>query len=154
MEKNPSKFTLVIIGGFFLSALFLFFWQFHWDTTKIRLAGTDLHVLVAKTPKQWEKGVGGRKSLEPYDGMLFVFSSSRRQAMVMRDTLFPLDIVWLQKGVVVDMAPQIQPEIGVKEALLTRYYPRDNANMVLELPAGWLSHHSLKIGDLLSVIKE
>lgn len=154
MEQGPSKFTLVIIAGFFLSAIFLFFWQYHWDTATIRLSDTNLHVLVAKTPKQWFRGVGGRQSLAPYDGMLFLFSDSTRQGIVMRDTLFPLDIIWLQKGVVVDMAPNVPTEISRTEEQLTRYYPRSAANMVLEVPQGWLAAHPLKIGDSLSVVKE
>lgn len=149
-EKGPSKFTFVVIAAFFLSAIFLFFWQYHWPTVTVQLAHTKLEVLVAKTPKHWYEGVGGRKSLEPYDGMLFLFDGSSRQAMVMRDTLFPLDIIWLDHGVVVDIAPHVQPEIDRPEAQLTRYYPRANANMVLELPAGWVLEHGLKIGDLLS----
>ncbi len=150
MEKGPSKFTLVVIAGFFLSAIFLFFWQYHWDTATIRIADTNLEVLVAKTPKHWYQGAGGRQNFEPYQGMLFLFDGLSRQPMVMRDTLFSLDIVWLDHGVVVDIAPHVPTEIGHSEAQLTRYYPRANANMVLELPAGWVSQHGLKIGDRLS----
>ncbi|OGH66403.1 MAG: hypothetical protein A3B90_00115 [Candidatus Magasanikbacteria bacterium RIFCSPHIGHO2_02_FULL_41_13] len=153
MEKGPSKFTFVVVAAFFLSALFLFFWQYHWPTETIHLSDSNLHVLVAKTPKHWYTGVGGRKSLEPYDGMLFLFDGSSRQAMLMRDTLFPLDIIWLDRGIVVDMAPNVQTEIGRSEKQLTRYYPRAPANMVLEVPAGWLAEHSLKIGDKLSLTK-
>ena len=85
--------------------------------------------------------------------MLFLFDGSSRQAMLMRDTLFPLDIIWLDRGIVVDMAPNVQTEIGRSEKQLTRYYPRAPANMVLEVPAGWLAEHSLKIGDKLSLTK-
>lgn len=153
MEKGPSKFSLVVVAGFFLSALFLFFWQYHWPTATIHLSDSNLDVLVAKTPKHWYTGVGGRKSLDPYDGMLFLFDGANRQAMVMRDTLFPLDIIWLNQGVVVDMAANIPTEIGRGEDQFTRYYPRVAANMVLEVPAGWLAEHSLKIGDKLSLTK-
>jgi uncharacterized membrane protein (UPF0127 family) len=147
MEKGPSKFSLLIIIGFFASAIFMFFWQFHWSSTEIVLSGQILDVLVAKTPTQWHKGVGGRQSLEPHDGMLFVFGESSRQTIVMRDTLFPLDIIWLEKGVVVDMAPNVPTEIGKAESELRRYHPRSAGNMVLELPAGWIDAHGLKIGD-------
>ena len=64
-----------------------------------------------------------------------------------------MDIIWLDRGVVVDMAPNVQTEVGRSEAQLTRYYPRAAANMVLEVPAGWLAEHSLKIGDKLSLTK-
>ncbi len=154
MEKGPSKFSLVIIIGFFASALFMFFWQFHWSKATIELSGQKLEVLVAKTPKQWHKGVGGRESLAPYDGMLFIFGESLRQTIVMRDTLFALDIIWLEKGVVVDMAPNVPTEIGKVEAELLRYSPRMAGNMVLELPAGWIDAYGLKIGDKMTVIDE
>lgn len=154
MEKGPSKFSLLIIIGFFASAVFMFFWQFHWSKATIGLSNQTLEVLVAKTPSQWHKGVGGKESLEPYDGMLFIFSESSRQTMVMRDTLFPLDIVWLEKGVVVDMAPNVPTEIGKAEAELRRYHPRSPGNMVLELPAGWIDTYGLKIGDKMVVIDE
>jgi len=154
MTQGPSKFSLVIIIGFFAAAIFMFFWQHHWDTVTVHLADRNLEVLVAKTPKQWYKGVGGRESLQPYDGMLFLFPESRRQAIVMRDTLFPLDIIWLERGVVIDIAPNVPTEIGKSETELRRYHPRASGNMILEVPAGWTQKYGLKIGDKLTVVSE
>ncbi len=154
MEKPISKLSVAVIIVFFAAAIFLFFLQYRWPTATVQLSGQTLEVLVAKTPKHWHKGVGGRQSLEPYHGMLFVFGESRQQSIVMRDTLFPLDIVWLEKGVVVDMAPNVPTEIGKPEAELRRYIPRAPGNMVLELPAGSIATYGLKIGDKMSVIQE
>ena len=154
MTQGPSKFSLIIILGFFAAAIFMFFWQYHWDTATVHLTDQNLKVLVAKTPKQWHKGVGGRESLQPYDGMLFLFPESRRQAIVMRDTLFPLDIIWLDRGTVIDIAPNVPTEIGKSETELRRYHPRAAASMILEVPAGWTQKYGLKIGDKLTVVSE
>lgn len=154
MQKSPSKFSFVIIIGFFAAAVILFLLQYRWPTATVQLSGQNLDVLVAKTPKHWHKGVGGRQSLEPHDGMLFVFGETARHGIVMRDTLFPLDIVWLDKGVVVDIAANVQTEIGKPERELRQYYPRVASTMVLELPAGWVAEYGLKIGDKLVVIEE
>ena len=67
----------------------------------------------------------------------------------MRGMRFPIDIVWLSDGVVVDIAPSVPIEPGVPEADLRVYYPRLKANTVIELPAGWAEGHGLKIGDEL-----
>lgn len=149
-----SKFAIFVVIVFFVSTLFLWFSQLRFDHSEISLAGTKMEVLLAKTPRQWQKGVGGMETLAPYDGMLFLFPEFSRHTMVMRDTLFPLDIIWFDRGVVVDMAPNIPLEPHKKEEDLTRYYPRVNANMVLEVPAGFVEKKGLKIGDKLSVLSE
>ena len=127
------------------------FWKYHWSTTEISLKGQNLNVLVAKTIYQHRKGLGGRKSLSPYDGMLFVFQFSRKEGFVMRDMKFPIDIVWFDGGKVVDIAPNL-PLDNVPEEQLRRYYPRADANVVLELPAGWAMAHELKIGNRLEIV--
>lgn len=145
--SNRLKVFAVI---FILAAIFLQFWKYHWSTAEISLKGQNLNVLVAKTIYQHTKGLGGRSTLAPYDGMLFLFQFSRKEGFVMRDMKFPIDIVWFDNGVVVDIAPNL-PLDNAPEEQLHRYYPRAKANVVLELPAGWALAHGLKIGDTLQV---
>lgn len=125
-------------------------YRFYWPTATIVVAGQELKVLVADNAYRQEKGLGGRDSLEN-DGMLFLFPNFAPYVFVMRNTNFPLDIIWFSGGVVVDIAPNVQPEPGVKEADLKRYVPRKPANMVLETRAGWALEQGLKLGDTLRV---
>lgn len=118
------------------------------------LKGEPLLVQIARTPYHHKKGLGGRESLGKYDGMLFIFQFSGRVGIVMRDMEFPIDIVWLNKGEVVDIAPNVPIEPDVSEEELTRYYPRKNADLALELPGGWMESHDLRIGDVLTVVGE
>jgi uncharacterized membrane protein (UPF0127 family) len=72
----------------------------------------------------------------------------------MRDMKFPIDIVWFNDGVVVDIASFIKPEFDVPEEDLMIYLPRMEANVVLELPAGWTVRNDLKIGDKITLVEE
>lgn len=149
--KSPSLKIKIFGAVFVLAVIILQFTKFHWPDAQVTLKDVPLNVLVAKNAYQQEKGLGGRDSLAPYDGMLFPFSFPARYGFVMRDMTFPIDIVWLNAGVVVDIAPNVQPEPGVAEEQLRRYLPRAEANLVIELPAGWVQAHNLQIGDRLVV---
>ena len=154
MTTKLGKLNLIIIIIFALSVVGLKIWQYHWSDINVELKNKTLHVLVAKTPYQHNRGLGGRDSLEEYDGMLFIFTLPRRVGIVMRDMAFPLDIVWLNDSKVVDFASNVPIEPGVAEEDLKIYYPRLEADLVLELPAGWAKTNELKIGDAISLTKK
>lgn len=153
-KKTFKKKHIIFLVIFFLCLGFAKLWQYHWSDAVISLAGENLHVLVAKNNYQQYRGLGKRDSLDGYDGMLFLYSSERQHAIVMREMRFDIDIIWLNRGVVVDFAPNVLIEPNVPNANLLRYQPRTNANMVLEVPAGWVDKVGLKIGDRLELIKE
>lgn len=133
---------------------FLKIQQIRWPDALVQLRGKELNVLVAKTPSHRFTGLGGRESLGEYNGMLFLFYTHRKHGIVMRDMKFPIDIVWLDRGRVVDVAAHIPLEPHTAEQDLRIYYPRKEANLVLELPAGWTVDHELKIGDRMEVLDE
>lgn len=151
--KPPTKKIKIFGVVFIIAVLALQFTKYNWGEAQVELKGVPLNVLVAKNAYQQEKGLGGREGLAPYDGMLFRFEFPARYGFVMRDMTFPIDIVWLNAGEVVDIAPRVQPEPGVPNDQLRRYLPRAQANLVLELPAGWTEAKGLQIGDRLTVAK-
>lgn len=156
MKHRPwsTKKTLVYGIIFFIGLGFSFGWQrWHWPTTTIRLAGQNLDVQIAQSIYQQKKGLGDRKSIAPYDGLLFSFVLLDKHGFIMRDMNFPIDIIWFQNGKVVDIASNIQPEPGVDEYELRVYYPRTNANLVLEVEAGWAAENGLKIGDFMELVE-
>jgi uncharacterized protein len=154
MKKSKlGKINLIILAIFVVSALGLKVWQYHWTTELVTLKDEPLLVQIAKTPYHHTKGLSGRNSLGKYDGMLFVFTERSQIGIVMREMSFPIDIIWLDRGKVVDIAPNVQVE-DVPEDDLTRYFPRVYANLVLELSAGWVEEHDLRIGDMLTVVGE
>jgi hypothetical protein len=152
-QKKSKSWQAVSLLIVFLCYLGLRLWGMHWPKMDLELRDQQLHVLVANTVNHQIKGLGGRKDLGEYDGMIFIYNSYSRLGFLMRDMRFPIDIIWLKDAKVVDFVQKVQPEPGVKEIDLQRYYPRTEANAVLELSAGWAEKNGLKIGDQLTVLK-
>ncbi len=134
-------------------AIVLGLWQkLRWPTAWIELGGKRLEVLVADTIGHQHVGLGKRDDLGVYGGMLFIHSEAKKYGIVMRDMRFSIDIVWLNNGEVIDIAPNVPTEPGAPEAQLRVYYPRKPATAVLELPAGWMERTGVKIGEKVKVV--
>lgn len=152
-EKKFKKIHLLFIALFILSYAGLKLWQLRLPRAEVELMGQKITVWVAKTPERLYKGLGGKDSMQANQGMLLVFGKMWKHGIVMRGMEFPIDIIWLSNGKVIDIAPSVQIEPNVLEEKLTRYYPRKEANAVLELSAGWAERNGVKIGDGLKVIE-
>jgi len=155
-EENKKLKTWHIIFLIILIIAFIIvkIWQLQWPEALVNLKGVELNVLIAKTPHHMYKGLSGREFFGEHDAMLFVFGYKDKHGIVMRDMKFPIDIVWFNDGVVVDIASFIKPEFDVPEEYLMIYLPRMEANVVLELPAGWTVRNDLKIGDKITLVEE
>ncbi|MFA7244977.1 MAG: DUF192 domain-containing protein [Candidatus Magasanikbacteria bacterium] len=151
--NNNFKFYFILI--FLGLAIFLFFWQrYYWTETIVSLKDQKLEVLIADSIYRQQKGLGGRDSINPYDGMIFPFSFPSKHSFVMRDMSFPIDIVWFYKGEVVDIAPNVPIEPNKEEYEYKKYTPRVDSDLVLELPSGWVKEHNLKIGDKMLLVED
>jgi len=93
--------------------------------------------------------LGGRESLDELSGMLFVFPISDRQGIWMKDMQFPIDIIWINEGKIVDIAPNIKPTLIDP---LPIYLPRVDARLVLEVNAGLSQKSGWKIGDSVRLL--
>jgi uncharacterized membrane protein (UPF0127 family) len=96
----------------------------------------QLRVQVARTEPQRERGLMGVRKLEPHTGMLFVFESDAPIEFWMKDTLVPLDMVFIGRGGVVRAVFANVPVVPT-DTPDDRIPRRDGiAKYVLELPAG------------------
>ena len=156
-EKNKSeikKWQLYVIGLILIFTIGIkLYYAFYWPKASIKINNQVLNVLVANNIKHWQKGLGGRSNLGQYDGMLFVFPEAKQHLFVMRDMKFPIDIIWFNKGAIVDIAPNLPLEQGRTEEQLTLYPARDNSDRVLEMPAGSAQKFGYKIGDKLEILR-
>jgi len=105
-------------------------------TAGIHLINAEL----ATTPQQREIGLMMRPSMEPNDGMLFVFEQAGQQCFWMKNTLIPLSVAFLaDDGSVVnieDMAPQT----------LDGHCSTKPVRFVLEMNQGWFAKRGIKPG--------
>lgn len=104
---------------------------------------------VATTPQQQARGLMFRTSLEPDRGMLFLFQPPRRTSFWMKNTLIPLDMIFLNQGKVVDIIANVPP---CEDDPCPTYGPGDIlVDSVLELPAGRAAELGLETGDRLEI---
>jgi uncharacterized protein len=91
-----------------------------------------------------------RTELAPNRGMLFVFSPPRPVSFWMKNTLIPLDMVFMSNGVVKYIGEKIPP---CKGNPCPGYGPEPQTDIdgVLELPSGRAAQLRLKVGDRLKI---
>ena len=115
------------------------------------VAGRTLHIEFALTYAQRALGLSGRERLDPDAGMLFVFPDERTRTFWMRDTLIPLDLVYLDSDWVVVGIHTMQPEPDTPVSLLRRYPSAEPARYALEINVGLAMDLGIEIGDVIDV---
>lgn len=114
------------------------------QTVTVRIGNAQVQVEVADTEAQRIKGLSGRKSLPENSGMLFVFDSAGFYAFWMKDTLIPLDFIWINQGAVLEITENVQPADFQPPRTLA---PRQPVDKVIELKAGTAKNLGIKVGD-------
>lgn len=112
------------------------------------LKDINISVELAQNAKQWEKGLSGRVDLGDTDGMLFVFPHYHVPVFWMKEMNFPIDMIWIAGGKVVDITYEAKVETSDK---LPTYSPVVPVNMILETRAGWAKENNIAIGDELFI---
>lgn len=115
---------------------------------EVTVRGATFTVEVADTPAKKELGLGKRDGLPAGRGMYFPFASARTWVFWMKDMRFPIDIVWIRQGRIVDIHKDVPPPAS--DALET-YSPVEPADAVLELNAGAAEAAGLQAGDTVQV---
>jgi uncharacterized membrane protein (UPF0127 family) len=90
-----------------------------------------------------------RSSISPDRGMLFIFPDVDVHSFWMKNTLIPLDILWIDESrTVVHVERNVPP---CKADPCPSYPPKSAAKFVLELGAGQAAAHGLNVGDRLVI---
>lgn len=99
-------------------------------------------VEVARGEAQLARGLMFRERLGPDEGMLFVFPDSADHAFWMKNTLIPLDMIFID---------QARTVVGIVErAVPLSMAPRAvgrQSRWVLEVNGGWSAAHQVATGD-------
>jgi len=113
------------------------------DITVVTPAGhIDLTVELADDPHEISTGLMGRPDIGRHDGMLFLSDAPRVPQFWMKDTLIPLDMIFIEEdGTISLVAPDRQP------GDLSHVSPERPVIAVLELEAGKSAQMGLREGD-------
>ena len=102
---------------------------------------------IADTPPARNRGLMYRDNLPDGRGMLFVFDDDADHSFWMKNTLIPLDMIFISAdhriiGVRANATPLSTASIGVDAP--SRY--------VLEVPGGWAARHGVGTGDRVVLV--
>lgn len=103
---------------------------------------------VADTETAREEGLKNRKSLPANTGMLFIFNRKDYHAFWMKDTLIPLDMIWINDDTIVHIEEHVQPS---EKSLPPLYRPIAPANYVLEVNSGMVEEGDIRVGDEVQI---
>lgn len=112
--------------------------------SKIEINNTIVYLDTAQTIKEKSIGLGARDSMLQDHGMLFDFAKKDFYIFWMKGMRFPLDIIWLDDYEVVTI---LENAPVIKSGEMPRYTSKSVANYVLEVNAGFVDKHNIKIGD-------
>jgi len=113
----------------------------------VRMSDGTEHIFqseMALTQQQQAQGMMFRTQMAPDDGMLFIFGEVRRASFWMRNTLIPLDIIFVRaNGRIANIVANAAPE--------TDSHRRSTGRVaaVLEIPGGRAAELGIKAGDLI-----
>ena len=120
-------------------------------------------VELAKTEAERDKGLMNRTELGKNKGMLFIFDKEGVYPFWMKNTLIPLDMIWIKEspsagastelsrmssGQVVFISQDVQP---CKSLVCPIINPSAKAKYVLEINAGISGKTGIKLGDEVKI---
>ena len=94
------------------------------------------------------KGLMGRTELNINSGMLFVFERDAKHGFWMKNTLIPLDIIWIDSNYSVVDIVYAKPCI---EKNCPTFSPKINAKYVLEINGGLTDIENISVGDKVTL---
>jgi uncharacterized membrane protein (UPF0127 family) len=146
-KNGKEKFIFAILASCFL--FFCFF--FEGCSRPVAQAADEvcfgeecIQVEVVRKEEEMRRGLQFRESLDADGGMLFIFQKSGVHAFWMKDTLIPLDMVWMDYARrIVHIEEDVPP---CEKDPCPSYTPSKEALYVLEVNAGYAARHRLKPG--------
>lgn len=137
-----AKIILICI----LSISFSFLAQAKEENKKVCFKNVCVNAETVSTPQDKQRGLMFRKSLGELSGMLFINQREGLYPFWMKNTLIPLDIIWINKDkkvafIVKSAQPCLETCNSIKPACPAQY--------ILEVNAGFIEKYQIKVGQRL-----
>ena len=106
-------------------------------------------VEIADTAREREIGLMNRKYLALNSGMLFVFDQADFHSLWMKNTLIPLDMIWIDgNNKIIFIKENAEP---CETDMCESFGPNEKAKYVLEINGGLAEEMELNIGNEIEV---
>lgn len=116
----------------------------------LTLNGHQINLEIADNHTERQQGLSNHPPLTDNEGMLFVFDRPGDYGFWMKDMLFPLDFIYLNGNIVVDLIENVPaPQPGETPATVRA---KSSFDKVLEVNAGLIAKIGVKVGDKASIL--
>lgn len=117
-------------------------------TPQVCIKNNCFNVEVVNTPETRQQGLMFREQLDKNAGMLFVFNKTNQHKFWMKNTLIPLDMIWINSEKEITYIQN--NAVPCKENPCTVYGPETNNNLyVLEINSGLSKQFQFKEGQII-----
>lgn len=108
-------------------------------------SSVKIDIQIARTEFDRELGLMFRKSMDENQGMLFIFPDSGIRSFWMRNTLIPLDMIFIDSAkTILNIAKNTTPYSDAS------YASAGAAKYVVEVNGGFTGRHNITAGDKIS----
>lgn len=112
---------------------------------RVSIRSASLRVELAQTSEELQRGLQYRDSLPKDQGMLFIFPQNVEAMFWMKNTLFPIDILWIDENrKIIHIEKNVPPCF---EQICPTYGPKESVLYVLEANPGFADAHGIAVGD-------
>ena len=152
---NLFKKIILIISAIFVSIIFLLFWGINktpsqnngaikfFDSNYSNKEITQILVEIADTPYKQSIGLMNRERLEDNLGMFFIFNDEQRREFWMKNTLIPLDMIFLDKDFkIVNIVKNAIPCKILNCEVYSSLFP---SKYVIEVNSGFVERYNLTL---------
>jgi len=145
MRKNLIIFSIIVLLIVFIGIFYLYKPN-NSDLPRVCFNETCFNVEIVDTEAERALGLMNRERMNYDEGMLFIFEESGNYPFWMKNTLIPLDMIWInEKKEVVYIKRNALP---CKEDPCEIIDPNSNALYVLEVNSGISAQNNIAIGSI------
>lgn len=146
-------FTIIVV----IAAIFI--WYFYGQNTQkplpnqptVTIKDVTFAVEIADDGEERAKGLSNRENLAENAGMLFIFEQPATYSFWMKETLIPLDMIFIHDNRIVTIHRNARPQPNTPNEQLQRYPPSEHVNYVLEINGGLSEKYGFTEGDTVNI---
>ena len=141
--RTQSLIFIILISIIFIINIYIFL-DYQNKNSEVCIEENCFFVEIALTPEEKAKGLMFRSFLEENKGMLFVYDEEKIYNFWMKNTLIPLDIIWINSNKeIVHIEHKALPCNEECKSLV----PSKNAQFVFEINGGMAEKLNINVGD-------
>lgn len=148
---GASAAAVILIFYFLYPAMFCSKEQndLEYETKTLKIGDATMSAKIADTDEKRRIGLMNATSLPENEGMLFVFDYSADHSFWMKDTIIPLEILFLDENLKIVGIREMAP---CKSASCPVYSPGEDVLYAIELNENFSERHGISAGQTVEIV--